>query len=809
MELYARLHLYFKKAYIKSIRLLIFFFLISLVAYQVSNHQSSRIALFIFNLFLINEIFFRYKINKATPSFTVDNNKNLPAGRQVYDYFTLPALSLILSEKNTHAVLKKLIKYPQIRRLLQKANINEKDILMHPVSISMQVLAKSALEVSITLHGKFVTTLDIFVAYLMLTEEETKLFFAKQLKTDDLNNILFWLRTEYADEEHPPKHRMHFYGGGIGEAFIEGWTPESKKYLINFTNQSLNKKVIITGREKEFKTILEGFVKAENNNVLLVGDIGSGKENLVKAFGYHSFEGNVGSFLNYRQVFELMVGSFIAGATNRNEIESRLQSIITEISHAVDIILYIPEFENLMGASGYNLDISGALLPYLQTGNLPIIATISKANYKLHLEHNPIKEVFTVIELKEPDKNTAIQMVMQKTNEIEEKNRVIISFRAIASAVELASRFLQDEVLPGNAIALLESVANKVALSQIPYFEHTHKKIVLEEQVVKHIEDTVHVPIAMPGKKEIDVLLHLEDKLHERIIAQQDAVNTIAEAMRRVRSGMRTSQKPISFLFLGPTGVGKTETTKALADLYYGGEKNMIRLDMSEYNDEIGVRRLLGAPPGEGQERGELTDKIHDAPASLVLLDEFEKAHPKILDLFLQVFDDGRLTDNKGVTVSFRDAIIIATSNAGSEFIREEVEKGTVIDKAFQTKLLDYLQTNKMFKPELLNRFDGIVTFKPLEESDVKQVVGLLLKKIKEDLAKQDIGITFDGAVIEKISREGSSKDFGARPLSRYIQDNIEDLIAKNKLTGSIARGKNINIGIDGANDISLTILSS
>lgn len=803
MELYAKLNLQFQRAYIRSIRLIFFFFIITLIIYQLSQDQSLqniKAPLFLFNLFLMNEIFFRYKVSKINPKLTINENK----GKNIYNSFTLPALSLIINEKDTFALIKKLFKNPQIRIFMQKANIYEKDIIIHPVTT--KTLSSSALEVARTFHGKFVTTLDIFIAYLLLTEFEDKLLFAKQLKSEDLNNLAYWLRQEYPAEENPPKKRLQFTGGGIGEALIDGWTPETKKYAANFTYTALKNKALITGREKEFKNILEGLIKVENNNVLLVGDIGSGKENLVKAFAYHSFEGNLGAFLNYRRVLELMVGAFTAGASNRNELESRLQTVVSEISHAVDIILYIPEFQNIMGASAYNLDISGALLPYLQSGTLPIIATISTGNYKTYLERNPIKEVFNVIELKEPDKNTAIQMVMEKIQEIEEKNNVIISYLAVASAVELATRFLQDKVLPGSAITLLENVANKVALSQSPFFEHTRKKIILENHVVKHVEDTVHVAIAMPDKKEIDMLLHLEDKLHERIIGQHEAITAISEAMRRARSGLYSSQKPISFLFLGPTGVGKTETTKALADLYYGGEKNMIRLDMSEYTDEIGMRRLLGAPPGEGQERGELTDKIHDAPASLVLLDEFEKAHPKIHNLFLQVLDDGRLTDNKGVTVSFDNALIIATSNAGSEFVREEIGSGTTLDKKFHTKLLDFLQTNKIFKPELLNRFDGVIIFKPLGQEEVKQVVRLLLNKIIRELDKQDIKITFDNAVIEKITCEGFDKEFGARPLSRYIQDNIEDKIAKRKLLGEIIRGKKINIGIDGMNNIQLVI---
>lgn len=800
MLFYAKLNYYFWKFYTRLIRLTFFLLLVSWILYQFSNNQPPRMPLFFLNLFLINEIFFRYKISTVTPHITVQKNN----GKNVFDSFTLPALKIFISEIKTPSIVAGLIKNPQIRCFMQKTNMTEKDIKIHP--IEPKILASSALEVAKTFNGKFVTTFDIFLAYLILTEPDDKLLFAKQLKTEDLNNLVNWLKFEFPDEENPPKKRMHFTGGGIGETLISGWTPEAKKYVTNFTDKALSNRSMITGREKEFKMMLEGLIKAENNNILLVGNTGSGKENLIKALAYNSFEGNLGAFLNYRRVLQLMLGTFIAGASNRNELESRLQTIITEISHAVNVILYIPEFQNIMGASAYNLDISGALMPYLQSGNLPVIATMTTGNYKTYLQRNPVKDVFTVIEFKDIDKNTAIQMIMEKTQEIEQKNKVIISYRAIAAAVELADRFLQDQALPGNAITLLQNVANKVALSDAPHFEHTHKKIVLEESVVKFIEDTVHVAIAMPGKKEIDVLLHLEDKLHERIIDQVEAVSAISEAMRRVRSGMMTSQKPISFLFLGPTGVGKTETTKALADLYYGGERKMIRLDMSEYNDEIGVRRLLGAPPGQGNERGELTDKINDAPASLVLLDEFEKAHPKIHDLFLQVLDDGRLTDNKGVTVSFRDSLIIATSNAGSEFIREEVQKGTPLNKEFQTRLLDYLQTNKLFKPELLNRFDGVITFKPLGEKEVDQVVNLLLKNITKDLDKQDIKITFDPAVIEKIAKEGFDPEFGARPLRRYIQDNIEDIIAKRKLTGEIARGKSVNLGIDGANNIQLTV---
>jgi len=281
-------------------------------------------------------------------------------------------------------------------------------------------------------------------------------------------------------------------------------------------------------------------------------------------------------------------------------------------------------------------------------------------------------------------------------------------------------------------------------------------------------------------------------------------VSGVSEAMRRLRAGLTLKDKPVSFLFLGPTGVGKTETAKTLSKIYFGGENKMIRLDMSEYSESDSLKRLLGLMPGETDAPGELTDKIYDNPFSLVLLDEFEKASPDILNLFLQVLDDGRLTDNKGRTVSFTDAIIIATSNAASEFIREEVNKGTVIDKKFQQNLLEFLQTKGIFKPELLNRFDGIIVFKPLGKHEIQEVTKILLKELSNKMLEQDITVSFDDKIISKIISEGFDEQFGARPINRYIQDNIEDLLAQKILKDEIKRGDKISISVDENNNITI-----
>jgi ATP-dependent Clp protease ATP-binding subunit ClpC len=793
MFLYTKVYQFYRTALVRSIRLVVFILLLLFIFFKITDGESAKYAVFFFNLLVMIEVFFHYKISRVMPSIPVSKNKK----ETMYESFTMQALYGFTTQTTTTGVIKQLAKYPQVLLIMEKANIMHKELVF--TDVSKDILAESAFETAQTFKGKYVTTLDVFIAYLFLIEKDTKLFFAKQLKTADLYNIMYWVRRTMPEEENPKPWRVHFSGEGVGEQLVSGWTPETRKYTAQFTNFALRNEPEIGGREKEFEVMLEALTKVENNNVLLVGDIGAGKENLVKALAYHSFEGNLGGWLNYKRVLQLLVGALTAGASSRNDLEARLQSVISEVSHSNNVFLYVPDFQNILGASSYGLDLSGALLPYMKNGAMPIISTMSTGAYKSYMEKNPLKEVFTVISLAEPEQDNAIQMVLGESDKIEKKYSVILSYRSIVSSVELSERFFQDEVLPGSAIALLEDVANLVdhMPDRKPY-ERTRHRMVLEEDVVKKVEQTSHIAIALPTGDEIQVLLHLEDKMHERVIAQDDAIKSVSEAMRRLRSGMTTSERPISFLFLGPTGVGKTETAKSLADFYYGGEKNMIRLDMSEYTDENGLKRLLGAPPGEGNERGELTDKIHDNPAALILLDEFEKANPKIHNLFLQVFDDGRLTDNKGNTVSFRNAIIIATSNAGSEFIREELAKGTKPDAKFEHRLLEELQSKGIFKPELLNRFDDVVIFKPLGPEQVTLVVKLLLDQLKKEMDKQDIKVYFDDAVVAKIAEEGFDKDFGARPLRRYIQDTIVDVIAQKKLTKEITRGKTVTFSLDG-----------
>lgn len=775
----ARFYSLYTSIFGKVIRLFIFVFLFWLF---LNNPQR----FFWLSVFLMVEVFFHFKIARNTPKFAVrDNPKN------IYDSFSLKAFSFFISSKTSIGILKSFLSQPQIRFILRKADISEKEIKF--LEISKELLGKLAFENAKLLNGKFVTTMDLFVSYLIFTEDQTKLLFNKKLKKEELLDILYWARTNFVTEEVIKPLRIEFWEEGIGEAMVSGWTIETRKYMVDITKEVLSKKPLLLGREEEYRNVIE----ALNNGkpVLLVGEPGSGKSTLVQSIAFESFMGNIKGKLYHMRINQLLTDALLSGTQNQGQLQERMDSVIAELSHAGNIIVYVPNFEGILGSSSFDIDLSGVLIPYLQKGVIKLIASVTPGSYKRFVEgKHTLASIFETVRFSEPARKFAFQMLLQKTSEIEIKNKVSISYRAVVAAGEFANKYLPGKVMPGAGVTLLEDAANAVSLSG--------RKIVEEQDVVDKVEAKTKIAIGVPKEKERDLLLHLEDELHKYIVDQNEAVFEVAESLRRLRAGINTKEKPISFLFLGPTGVGKTQTAKALSKVYFGDEKNMIRFDMSEYGENGSVDRFLGKD-GSG-----LTDMVFDHPFSLVLLDEFEKSNTKIIDLFLQVLDDGRLTDVKGRTVSFVDTIIIATSNAASEYIREEVEKGTKIDKNFQRKLLEFLQEKEVFRPELLNRFDGIIVFKPLGDKEIYQITKLILLELAKKLLEKDIVVDFNEKIIGKISKEGFDEEFGARPLNRFIQDNIEDLIAQKILKNEIKRGDKVSISIDSSNNLRLAINS-
>ncbi|EKD85668.1 MAG: hypothetical protein ACD_37C00660G0003 [uncultured bacterium] len=725
------------------------------------------------SLFIIIEIFIRFSLEKIEPISSVGENPKL-----ILDTFTKQALETIFFKKNTKEFLTFILKLPQIKFFLQKLAIEKKDVQIFPVT--PEDLARSAFEIAKKSHGKYVTTSDIFTAYLLLTESRTNLLFANKLKEEDLSNINLWTRIVF-EEDKPSQVKARFVGIGFGESLVWGWTPETKNYTRDLTFSSIKKKALIEGREREYEILLEAMQRDQYNNVLLVGETGTGKDNLVENFIYESYEALLPKKLNHRRFLEVNVGPLVAGSENRSNLETRLQAIISEVKHSGNVVLYIPEFQNLLGSSSYNIDLSGAIFPYLKDGKMPIIATMNKEEYKKFFENNTLKEVFQVITLEEPSEDMALKMLLQKTDEIEEQNKTQLSYKAVVAAIQYADKYDLNAVLPGTAVELLNDASNSVKLSK------GSNQIVTEDDVLSKMAQKTHVPVGEPTRDERMLLLNMETEMHKFIIGQDEAVSAVSEAMRRIRAGL-TREKPISFLFLGPTGVGKTETAKTLSKIYFGGEAHIIRVDMSEYSADESVEKMLNSGAGS------FLDDVLSHPFSLILLDEFEKANNRILNLFLQVLADARLTDNQGRTISFSNAIIIATSNAGSEFIRESLKNNTMISNQM---LLDFLQREAILKPELLNRFDEIVIFKPLNITEVAQVVQLILTELIVKMSASDITLSFDPRVTDKIAKDGFNEEFGARPLRRYIQNNIEDIIAKRLLTGEIIRGNQVTITLD------------
>ncbi len=541
---------------------------------------------------------------------------------------------------------------------------------------------------------------------------------------------------------------------------------------------------LILDRENELEDVFR-VVESGRHNVILVAEKGVGSTSALQAIAERMAAEDVPSVLQDKRLVQLSVSALVSGAGGGGQLEKRLQEIIVEIVKAGNVVLAIEDIHELVGVSsvsGESLDLASILGKVLNNRVFVAFATTTPDGYRRHVEPSALFNEFEKVELQEVGPSVAIQILESKAGAVESLHRVFFSYAAIAKIVSLSIRYIHDRFLPEKALTLLEEVA---AYTRAAKGQHA---VVTEQDAAAVVSRRTKAKVAEATEDEVAKLLHLEERMHQRMIGQDFAVTAVANALRRSRAELRDPNRPIAtFLFLGPTGVGKTELAKTVAETYFGNEQNMIRLDMSEYQEPTSLSRLLGAAPGyAGATAGYLTEAVRTNPFSLVLLDELEKAHPDVLNVFLQVFDDGRLTDSSGRTIDFTNTIIIATSNAGTDVIQQRLRQGRGIEQIREELLESTL--GRYFRPEFLNRFDGIIVFAPLSETEIERITGLLLQKIAAQLERRGIAFRASPEAVHELAAAGFDPIYGARPLRRLIQERVDNALATYLLTGKLGR---------------------
>jgi len=650
-------------------------------------------------------------------------------------------------------------------------------------SADLQIIWREALGIQKLTNSRNISAAILVVAILRSAPNCQSLLSHLQLDIDDLSQGVKWYDQLRGLSE---RYRAPRRTGGVARDWSFGWTPLLSRFgqQMGVSDESLFQ---LVAHSEALDQLVKIFSKNGRQNVALVGQSGVGKTEVVNAFAARLMNGNykMPPSLRYRQVFSLDASSLIAAAPDRGGLEQLVPRVLVEAYDSKNVIICLDNAQLFFEDGVGSVDITNVLLPILRAGNLRIILTVDEQRFLQIAKRNPeLSNALNRIAVPPASREETIAIMQDQSVMIEYQNGVTFMYQSLIEAYRLGDRYVHDCSMPGKALKLLESSAN-----------YGTDGLVSAESVRQAIEKTLDIKVGVATDvDERETLLNLEDLIHGRMINQVRAVKVVSDALRRARAGVRNLNRPIgTFLFLGPTGVGKTELAKSLAEIYFKGEDRIIRVDMNEYVSSDDVTRLIA----DGVDNANsLTARVMKQPFSVILLDEIEKAHTNVMSTLLQMLDEGILRDIKNREVSFRDAIIVATSNAGADRIREYIDRGYDIEQ-FEGKFVDELISSNQFRPEFLNRFDEIVMFRPLNKAELLKVVDLMVDGVNKTLALQKVSVNVAVDAKEYLVDVGYDPRLGARPMRRVVQRAVENTVAKQMLSGTVEPGSIIEISLD------------
>ncbi len=780
---------YFKLFFLIGFLSSFFIFILGFLSYTLKEDLLRRLlsfSLIFFSLFCFSkvaEIFYENKVKNPQTGKIDKKRENLA------DYLSFEVAKIIFKSRkrnSTYFFLTFLKNNLKVKFIFSRMGLSVKDLekeifnYLEKGENFEKVILKS-LDIAIERGHSKIEIGDFLIALSLIDPFFKKVLVESRVKTEDFRDLIGWTENVFSKKLRFWQKEYLRKKETLAKQWTAGYTVTLDKYSSDITERVKKSSPKFFGDQKEIKRIENILAKSENNSVLLVGESGTSRKSIIEHLAQKSLFGECKDELNFKRILELDLNILTAEIKNNEDLEFTLNEIFQEAVEAENIILVINNFHNYVGKKSIlgGIDISVILSSFLPIPSFRLIAITDYEGLRRNIEKdNALLSFFEKVEVSPKDSKDTLKILLSQVGFFEKKQRTFISFQAIKQIVEMTDKYFPALPFPEKAMSIFDEV----------FTTYSKEKIILPKHVARIITKKSNIPVDEIEKKEKDILLNLEELIHQRLINQDQAVKDIAASLKRARSGISAKKGPMgSFLFLGPTGVGKTETAKALAQIYFGSENKMIRIDMSEFQEISDIKRLIGSET----EPGFLTSQVKENPFSLVLLDELEKANLNILNLFLQVLDEGYLTDGFRRKISFENTIIIATSNAGYKLILGAIDKKDDWDN-LKKEIFDYLFQEGVFKPEFINRFDSAIVFKPLSKENLLDISQLMLEKTKKKLEEKGIKLIIGQALREKIVDLSYNPVFGAREMNRVIQDKVENILSTALLKDELKKGDTV-----------------